>query len=79
MIRPKHEEVVPAALVLETRAYRLAGVFARYWVDEQAGTVQINSPDGAQMELELKHIEDFIKELQAIRRKLKEPKPMEAW
>lgn len=70
---------MPACLVLEMRMYQLVGSFATYRVCDRDKTLQITTKDGDQIELDLECIGDFINELQAIRRKMSAPAPMEAW
>ena len=75
----KEEEFIPASLVLESRVFNLVGAAAKYRVDDKIGTVQITVPDGTQMELKFEDVDNMIKELQAIRRKVCASTPMEAW
>ena len=78
-MKTEREEIAEASLIMEERIVKLAGMVGRYRGNENTGEVIIERTEQGLLVFRIDELNDFIRELAAIQRHMKELKPMEAW
>ena len=75
----QQEEVIPACLLMENRKINLIGQTHEYEVNEKDMSVRIKRTGDMPFVMKIEDLDDFISELQAIKRHVNKPMTMEAW